>query len=1067
MYQSNLSVLKEELSVENFKKQQLIEKHTQYEEEISKLRDLMETNVDEEAKQKELRNSREQELESLKLQQSVYQQEIQQLRLKNKDVTTELFEEKQQLREEIYNLEQQRSESEKMKKALKLQVEEVNEKFDITEAFKVRVTDELKIKKSEVSDLQLIVSMSNEKTSLLERKLTAELAKSNELEEQNRNFLSSSDALKKLNTEQESEIIHLTKELAEMNFTNEAIREDNNDLQTKITASEAVRSKVEKEISVVNSEIDRLRAQHRQEVETLRKSLQENVKINQEDRNTFQSEKEKLQSRISQIEKANCRLTTEVEVLRLESDSERSALKQAQTLLKHTETQNETLKAQLSKEQQKGEETDSLARQLQHTVDSLIAEVEEKHDLVTNLQKRKDIVEQELATIGLEANKDDKASNASKKLRRQLEHRVKELEEEELKLKESVRLAEESRKNIEQYGIDYRLQMEHEFSSKETAWRDTKLLLMKEIDKLTETYDTELQKSEKLKDANNQLRQEVHAMEDGSKGNQNGEMTKRLKQIEAEIVKWKHKAETEEMARANYQQVASIYESKAKTLQSEIDQQELKCEEVSAALRNAQKKIDVLEQHRLSDQEAMELMEAKNARLNEQVVQLQEDIERINDQQHADLVSRDLISDGSVRREIWEELNAKNSKLEESKRALQAQLRQLQQSTEDYRRDIGLMEKQHQELQMDMDDIREQLETTSGTLADEMATRRKVDTELHNIQIKFSTETAKAIESAEISIIYKEKAKAAMAKCEDAEMARLRLEKSESILKNQQQELTQNLEKERLHRNEADSRLEVLEVQLREMESSIDEVTIEKESLSNALRRLQEELKMDRERYAKEKEEWTQAEDSSRRKYQRELKNTAGELEEQMETIKRLQYENREQLCAVEELTSRLHEEAAGNVMWRRDKERLEGRISELLETLQLTQDERDDTKDDLEAITIKNSDAQNALLESEIQRAELEQRCRLLQQRIIEEEDQIQIEKKNRQAFERTIQSLSVEIEELKTRMDERHDAQIEAKNKAQKAELLIIEAQNENSRLLKLTDELNQQKVRYIERL
>jgi chromosome segregation ATPase len=1022
----------------------------------------METKVDEETQQRELRNLREQELESLKLQQAVYQQEIQQLRMKNKDVTTELFEEKKQLREEIFNLEQRRIESEKISKAFKLQIEEAHEKLDVAEAFKVRTTDELKLKKSEISDLQLIVSTSNEKAALLERKLTTELEKNNELEEQNQNIQSSSDALKKLNSEQTAEINQLTKTLTEMDSTNEAIKQENDDMQVKIAASEAVRSKAEKEISVMNSEIDHLRAQHRQEVETLRKSLQDNMKISQDDRISFQSENERLQNRISQIEKANCRLTTEVEGLRLESDSERSALKQAQTRLRHMENQHETLKAQLSKAQQKGEETEGLARQLQHSVDSLTAEVEEKRDLVTNLQKRKDIVEQELETIRLEAGKDDRVSNDSKKLRRQLEHQIKELEEEKLKLKESVMLAEESRKKIEQYGIECRLQMEHEFSSKETAWRDTKLLLMKEIDKLTERYDTELQKSEKLMGANSELRQELQALEDGSKESQDGEKAKKLKLIEAEIVEWKHKAETEAMARVNYQQVTSIYESKTKALQSEIDQKELKCEEASTALRNAQKVIDELEQHRLSDHEAIELMEAKNARLNGQVVQLQEDIESINDQYCADLVSRDSISDGSVRRELWEELNVKNSKLEESTRALQAQLRQLQQLTEDYKRDISLMEKQHQDLQTDLVDIKDQLETTSSALVDEMAARRKVDTELQDIQMKFSTETAKAIESTEISIIYKEKAEAAMARCEDAEIARLRLEKSESLLKNLQHELTQNLEKERIHRSEAESKLEVLGVQLREMESNIDDLTIDKESVSNAYKRLHEELKMDRERYAKEKEEWTQAEESSRRKYQRELSNTARELEEQRETIKLLQSENREQLSAVEELTSRLEQEAAGNSIWSRDKERLEGRISELLETLQLIQDERDDIKEDLESIAIKNGDIQNALLESEVQRSELEQRCHSMQKRIFEEEDQNQSEKKNRKVFERTIQSLSGEIEELKNIMDGRHDAQIEAKNKAQKAELLIFEAQNENSRLLKINEELNQQKVR-----
>ncbi|KAH8552148.1 hypothetical protein BGW37DRAFT_466749 [Umbelopsis sp. PMI_123] len=98
--------------------------------------------------------------------------------------------------------------------------------------------------------------------------------------------------------------------------------------------------------------------------------------------------------------------------------------------------------------------------------------------------------------------------------------------------------------------------------------------------------------------------------------------------------------------------------------------------------------------------------------------------------------------------------------------------------------------------------------------------------------------------------------------------------------------------------------------------------------------------------------------------------------------------------------------------------------------------------------------------------RTELEQRCHLLQKKVIEDEDKNQVEKKRKQIFERTMQNLRVEIEELKMLMDERHDAQIEAQNKAQKAELLVIEAQNENSRLLNINDELHQPKVLSVEK-
>jgi len=157
-----------------------------------------------------------------------------------------------------------------------------------------------------------------------------------------------------------------------------------------------------------------------------------------------------------------------------------------------------------------------------------------------------------------------------------------------------------------------------------------------------------------------------------------------------------------------------------------------------------------------------------------------------------------------------------------------------------------------------------------------------------------------------------------------------------------------------------------------------------------------------------------------------------------------------------------LQDETVGNISWKREKEKLEGRLVELMESLQLLQEEREDIKEDLEAIMVSSNETQNALIESENQRTELEQRCHILQKKLIELEDKTQTTKQNKHVYERTVQSLRSEIEELKMRLDEGHDTQIEAKNKAQRAELLVIEAKNENSRLLELNEELTQQKVR-----
>lgn len=51
----------------------------------------------------------------------------------------------------------------------------------------------------------------------------------------------------------------------------------------------------------------------------------------------------------------------------------------------------------------------------------------------------------------------------------------------------------------------------------------------------TEKYDTELQTSEKLMGDNKKLRQELHALEDGSEENQDSEKGKKLQRINAEI----------------------------------------------------------------------------------------------------------------------------------------------------------------------------------------------------------------------------------------------------------------------------------------------------------------------------------------------------------------------------------------------------------------------------------------------------------------------------------------------------------------------------------------------------
>ncbi|KAG2183466.1 hypothetical protein INT43_006472 [Umbelopsis isabellina] len=1061
LLQSRLDMLTEELDIENVKRQQLMDDQVKYHEELSKMRQLMEAKVDEATKQNELQNFREQELDDLKSQNSAYEQELKDVRKKNMEAISKLNEDKQQLRAEIFVHEQEKNELEKSSRNLANQLAEKQEYIELLESVKQKIADELKHKKCEIADLEVAMSKSAEEKTLLEHRLSAEMTKNGDLDISNQKTKESCDMLEKENSQLKEELSGLSNKLEHINGDNESLTSELTELQNKSKASEAEKSKISKQFSVMNSEIERLKAQHRQEVESLRKALQEAMKSNQDDRVQFQLEREKLQSRVSQVEKASSRLTTEAEGARMEADRDRSELKQVQKLLKHGETQVEALKAQLQSEKQEREQAESEARKLRHSVDNLTAEVEENRDVMANLQKRKDVLESELKTFEIEAGKEGKASTATKKQQRQLEQRLIELQEEVEKLADSLRIADDSRKQLEQYGIECRLQMEQEYTSKENVWKETKFLLMTEIDQLTEKYEKEQRVTEQLRASNSKLSSDLEGHANARDEAHNNEQNKALKRLEAQLAEMQQKIETEEKAKLNYQEISSIYENKAMDLQNEIEKQELQLEHVQKSLQEAQKYIIELEQNCMADKETIELLEAKSARLSEKVVKLQEDIDDMEEQHNVDIAQRDLPSGGSVKREIWEELSSKNAKLEEVKRGLQAQLRLVQQKLDDYEREFNSMLKHKESLQLEIEDLREQLEGKTKSLAEELSIRRKLEVEMQKLQVLFNTESAKAIESSEMSNLYKDKAETAMNKYEEVNIAKLRLEKSENTLKSLQEEVTEDLRMEKLYREQAESKLAKMEAQMAEMESSVDDLLIQKESLTNSQTRLAKELKMERERNSKDKAEWVHAEDASRRKYQRELSTATNELEEHRELVKSLQAENRFNSSTIEELNARLEEESLGNITWKREKEKLESRLAELMISLQALQEERDDIQEDLESIMIKSSDSQNALVESENQRIELEQRCHMLQKRLRDSEDQNLSVIQSKQLYERNIQSLGSELYEVKARLDEAHDMEIEAKNKAQKAELLVIEAQNENVRLQELNDELSQQKV------
>ncbi|CAG8497152.1 329_t:CDS:10 [Acaulospora colombiana] len=496
-------------------------------------------------------------------------------------------------------------------------------------------------------------------------------------------------------------------------------------------------------------------------------------------------------------------------------------------------------------------------------------------------------------------------------------------------------------------------------------------------------------------------------------------------------------------------------------------------------LRIRDNRIRELEEKLLKETEERTNFELANAKLEAEKIALEE---LLHNERSLTLDKEELLKQTRQRemnleeevRDLLEELDELEGQCEQllrSKKTLEIQMQELgllnapaqllaQKEAEERQKDIIQLERANKLLQAELEEIRGKFDEEAREKQREAANRRKVAAELQDCQLKYEAETIKSAELAESLDIHKAKLDVISIKLDAAELSRLKVEKTEGLLRLQITELEQSLVEISNDKKIAQDKARYLEEQLAELEAKMEDDAVEIADFGSLRSRLQDEFDEERERYKKDIEEIQFSLDQTRKKYQLELIKLTDEIEMERANISRLREENKSLQTENEEILAKFEENHSLN-QWRREKERYESQIAELTQLYSDALASHDELQSQVNVLLPEMRNLRTALEDAESQKMLLEKLKRNLEERLEDIGEQYNDASQNKNAAERNITALDKEVVSLRQLVEEQQEMASIFAEKLRKAELAALDAQTELTKEREESQDLMKSKI------
>ncbi|KAG0221627.1 P-loop containing nucleoside triphosphate hydrolase protein [Mortierella sp. GBAus27b] len=1042
----------EELESERHELSKLEKIKGRLEEQLEETKRTLEAKGDEETKHTELQRMRETEMVGLKEEIASLQSELDEGRKRHTAQS-------EQYRQELDDLSQEHTAAVTIKNSYEKQLAEIQSQIERNMQV---VENYQKSLKQANSELQISRSREAELEGALDQERLTKESYLRQLSTANSRNDDTNERLTRLERDKASnqkQIDMLREELEEETQRRKQAESGRRELEMELEELRRVREEDElckaeftRKTSSQAAELDELKFKFQSEALERTTELEEAKRRLEKTVGELQIRTDELTLTNSNIEKSKARLTAEVEDLRIELDRDHAATRAAEKVAKATEIQLAQVKEQAQVERHHRELAESTSRKLQTNLDSLNLDLDAKNQQITSLTRSKSELEKELSSLVNEFGTSGKSAHEVEKLKRKMEAQIQELEgkyEEEKSLRYA---AEELKRRFEEQLAESRRAMAADFEAKEGQFQETKKILLLEIDELGQQVTEHMATINELNKSSKKQKEQIDdlSLNRESSTRSKTDMERSRKKLETTLREYQTRLEAEERLRKNVEELAARHERKSNTIQSELEVVLDEKETLDRTNKQLAGEIETLRQELGSGDDS-------KANLLEKVRKLERENQRLQELADEEADTREMMAaakkgDSSeieylttkIRGEMGDQLQG----LEESRKAAVAAQRIAQLELENKLGEIENLEKQRKSLQVDLDDLKSQLEAEILAKNEEAALKRRLAAELQDLQIKSETEAAKMAEMQESLTIYKTKADSSLSKLETAELVRLKAEKSEGFMRLQLKDLEETLQEALAERKAAEERAAEYQQQMRELEDSIEEDLITNADLSMARRRLDEELASEREKHRKEMAENEQVLETIKRKYQKEIRQMVTEIELERANVQKMRDTHKQLGAELEEVNNRFDQELRSNQSWKKDKERLESKINDLTQSYQNALTTQDDQQVQIVNLLSQVREYRAALDEAQAARAALEKIKRGLEQRLDDVGEQFHTVTQNKQTAERIRMALDQEAGDLRERLEEQQFLVNVGNEKLRKAELAVVEAEGELSK-------------------
>ncbi|KAH9994666.1 nonmuscle myosin heavy chain b [Russula vinacea] len=402
------------------------------------------------------------------------------------------------------------------------------------------------------------------------------------------------------------------------------------------------------------------------------------------------------------------------------------------------------------------------------------------------------------------------------------------------------------------------------------------------------------------------------------------------------------------------------------------------------------------------------------------------------------------------------------TRLEESRKALVVQQRNAQAEVEDNRRQIQDLNRIRKQLQRELVDVKDRLETELAAKNEEANQRRQVQAHLSELQISLASSSAAQSELREAMEAFRS------SQSRTAQSLKpLRSKKSNCSRGSCFTTVDDDTGKAQstlvAERDAAEDIIRAAEAKIHELEARLEKGAGNLQTWASFGREFGRDGGR-AQQYQKDLAERDFTADQTRKKYQAELAQLSEELQSQRDSITKLREELRKARSDNDELSLRYDDEVYNGAAWKKERERLETKIADLSRAYESSIAAQAEQQSQIVALHSQVRELRSVLNDAEADRALLQKARRGLQAELETiKMDTVDVTKIN---SDRELQTLQLKNQDLERALEETGDRVEMAFERMKKAELHAQECQVElgkvrveNSELDKLNANLEKQ--------